>query len=131
MLFPTGILDPDPAILPGAEKALEKWSKSLEIFLRSVPETRVLITIVSGVLAPECLRHPLTKLRRTFWHQQRIAEYIQVSHMMFSQRRFDLTPRVTFAEPVTVDELGVTSGSKGITGLIVERAKQVLADHLE
>jgi hypothetical protein len=130
MLFPTGILDPDPAILPGAEKALENWSKSLEIFLRSVPETKVLVTIVSGVLAQECLRHPLTKLRRTFWHQQRIAEYIQVSQSVFSQRRFDLTPRVTFAEPVTVDELRSESESKGVTEAIVDRARQVLVDHL-
>ena len=130
MLFPTGILDPDPAVLPGADEALGQWSRSVEIFLRAVPETRVLVTIVSGVLAPECLRNPLTKLRRTFWHQQRIAEYIQVSQMIFSGRKLNLTPKVSFAEPLTLEELREEGGSEGITELIVERARQLMAVHI-
>lgn len=129
MLFPTGILDPDPAFMEGADQALDRWSRSLEIFLRSVPEIRVLVTIVSGVLAPECLRNPLTKLRRTSWHQQRIAEYIQISQMLLSRRRFGLTPRVSFAEPLPGEDLLLRAGSEGMTGLIVDRARQLLAEH--
>jgi hypothetical protein len=130
MLFPTGILDPDPAILSGAEEALGKWSRSLEIFLRSVPETKILVTIVSGVLAPECLRNPLTKMRRTFWQQQRIAEYIQVSQMVFSERKYDLSPKVSFAAPVTVEALRLEDGSEGITKAIIDMARGLLANHI-
>ncbi|MFC2026097.1 hypothetical protein ACFLUC_02760, partial [Chloroflexota bacterium] len=58
--FATGQLDPDPAYLPGAYERLADWSSSLEIFLRKVPQSLVLPTIVSGVFATECLRNPIT-----------------------------------------------------------------------
>ena len=129
LIFPTGILDPDPAFLPGADDALGDWSPSLEIFLRKVPQTRVLVTIVSGVLSPSCLRNPLTRLRKEFWQQQRIAEYIQVIQMMFFAKKFNLTPKVTFGEPLTTGELLAAGNSESIMGAIIDQARQVLAIH--
>jgi len=129
LIFPTGILDPDPAFLPGADDALGDWSPSLEIFLRKVPQTKVLVTIVSGVLSPSCLRNPLTRLRKEFWQQQRIAEYIQVIQMMFLAKKFNLTPKVTFGEPLTTGELLAAGNPESIMGAIIDQARQVLAIH--
>ncbi len=129
LIFPTGILDPDPAFLPGAYEALGDWSPSLEIFLRKVPQTRVLVTIVSGVLSPSCLRNPLTRLRKEFWQQQRIAEYIQVIQMMFFAKKFNLNPKVTFGEPLTTSELLAAGNPESIMGAIIDQARQVLAIH--
>ena len=129
LIFPTGILDPDPAFLPGAYEALGNWSSSLEIFLRKVPQTRVLVTIVSGVLSPSCLRNPLTRLRKEFWQQQRIAEYIQVIQMMFFTKKFNLNPKVTFGEPRIYGELLAAGSPEGIMSAIIDQARQVLTIH--
>lgn len=34
LLFPSGTVDPDPALLPGADAALQSWSRSIEIILK-------------------------------------------------------------------------------------------------
>ncbi|MFC2054485.1 1-acyl-sn-glycerol-3-phosphate acyltransferase [Chloroflexota bacterium] len=129
MIFPTGKLDPDPEFLPGADQALELWSDSLEIFLRRVPGTIVIPTIVSGVFAPSTLRNPLTKLRKEFWQQQRIAEYIQVFQMMFLAKKFNLNPKVTFGEPLTTGDLLAAGNHESIMSAIIDQARQVLAIH--
>ena len=50
LIFASGHLDPDPACIPGADAALNDWSRSLEIMLRKAPHTKLLPTIVRGVL---------------------------------------------------------------------------------
>jgi 1-acyl-sn-glycerol-3-phosphate acyltransferase len=129
MIFPTGKLDPDPACLPGAAEALAEWSDSLEIFLRRAPETIVIPTIVSGVFAPSTLRNPLTRLRKEFWMQQRIAEYIQVIQMMFFNKKFGLKPRVTFGEPVRAADIPAESEGGAMMPAIIRAAQAVLAEH--
>ena len=49
-IFPTGVVDPDPDVLPGAYEALENWSPSIELMLKKAPDAQLLVTIVSGVL---------------------------------------------------------------------------------
>ena len=39
LLFARGTIDPDPAFMAGGESELNGWSRSLEIFLGSVPES--------------------------------------------------------------------------------------------
>ncbi len=39
LIFPTGRIDPDPALSPEAVHDLGKWSPSIEIILRHVPQT--------------------------------------------------------------------------------------------
>lgn len=129
MIFPTGKLDPDPACLPGAAEALAEWSDSLEIFLRRAPETIVIPTIVSGVFAPSTLRNPLTKLRKEFWMQQRIAEYIQVVQMMFFNKKYGLKPKVTFGEPLSVADTDVEEDRGAWMPVLIQNAQAVLDEH--
>ena len=129
IIFPTGKIDPDPAFLPGASESIEGWSKSLEIFLRRAPGTKIIPTIVSGVLDPSSLRNPLTKLRREFWMQQRIAEYIQIARMLSFHKKFELTPRVTFGKPVYTGTPVLAGDSSKIMELIKASAKEVLEKH--
>lgn len=65
LVFPGGTIDPDPDFMPGASEQLGRWSRSIEIMVRKVPKTKMLITIVSGVLSAACIRNPLTRLRKT------------------------------------------------------------------
>jgi hypothetical protein len=124
LVFPSGQVDPDPAFLPGTEQALEKWSSSLSLFLRQVPETRLLVTIVDGVLSPTCFYHPLTRLRREQRLKQFLAEFLQVGQQVMFNRRFGLSPRARFAKPLTAVELGSSDNPHAV---IVARAQELLA----
>lgn len=127
LVFASAQVDPDPALLPGAEEALDKWSSSLPLLLRQEPETKVLVTIVSGVLAPSCYRHPLTRLHKEQRMKQFLAEFIQISQQVLFGRHFALTPSVRFAAPLTTTELGDVLDSRAIMVTIKQQARELLA----
>lgn len=99
--FPAGGIEPDPAVLPGASAALERWSESVSIFARLAPETQVAVAMVSGVLSPAAQRHPLTRLRRTQKDREHLAAMLQV---MFAAYK-GVTVRVAFSAPRPAREL--------------------------
>lgn len=125
LIFPSGRIDPDPALLPGAAQRLDSWSPSLEVMLRCAPQTQVLVTIVSGVLASEWLRSPITRLRKELGDRQRIAEFFQVMQQMLFPRDPLVDPAISFSPPVTGAELG----GGDVTRRIVERARALLEAH--
>jgi hypothetical protein len=131
LIFPTGKMDPDPAILPGAPDALARWSPSLELVLRKVPQTQLVVTIVSGVIAPSCLRNPIARLQKELKRQQELAEFIQVVQQLFFGIRETLIPRVTFGEPLTAAELTSQDAPPGSLKAIIENAQRLLASHLQ
>lgn len=126
LLFGHGDIDPDPAFMPHAERDLAAWSHSVEIFLQRVPDLRVVVGIVSGVLDPRCMRHPLTWLRRARPDRQRLAMMLQVIQQMLG-RQFALTPRVSFGEPLDVARLGPADGA---LPAITQQAQLLLQSHL-
>lgn len=128
LTFPTGRVDPDPALLPGAAQALEDWSHSLELFLRQAPETNVVVTIASGVLAAGPLRNPLTRLAVEPWKRQRIAEYVQLIQQLAFRRKFDLRPRISFGAPASASELA--RDPAGARAALLDRARVLLEEHM-
>jgi hypothetical protein len=131
LIFPSGQIDPDPAVLPGAREALEKWSKSIAIMLRRVPETRLVSTITSGVLHEKFTRTPLTFLKNDGVGKRRVMEFIQVIRQLVFKDDLGLKPLVTFDRPVTLDEL---SGGKKVDAgqvlqSIIQRAKVLYEEH--
>lgn len=105
LIFPSGRVEPDPAAVPGALEALSAWSPSVELFLRRVPQTKVLVTIVSGVLSPFFLRNPLIRLWKGIRDPLVIAEVTQVITQMLFSKWVRLKPSISFGLPKTVDEL--------------------------
>jgi hypothetical protein len=128
LLFASAQVDPDPAFLPGARNELQKWSPSLALFLRQVPETVSVVTIVSGVLSPSCFRHPLTRLRKEQRLKQFLAEFLQVSQQVLFGRRFGLVPSIRFAEPLVAAQLGVGRDPQLAKAILFERAEGLLAE---
>jgi 1-acyl-sn-glycerol-3-phosphate acyltransferase len=130
LVYATGVVDPDPALLAGARESLQDWSGSLPLFLRRVPETALVVTIVSGVLAPSCFRHPLTRLRKTQRQKQFLAEFIQIGQQILLDRRFPITPTVRFAPPLTASDVGTGSGaqSTAVMDAIIARAEGLLSE---
>jgi hypothetical protein len=131
MIFPSGLVDPDPEVLPEAEKQLESWSGSLDLVMRKIPETKIVVTIASGVLSPICMHNPLTRLRKKEWEQRKLAEFLQVIQQLALKRRFGLRPRLTFDVAMTGSELLAQSQSPDLHRAIVERARLVLKIHTE
>lgn len=98
LTFPGGRIEPDPAVLPGALEALDRWSSSIDLFARLTPGLAVVPVIVSGVISHAALRNPLTRLRR----QRRDREWLAASLQMLAPALRDVTVRVEFGRPVHV-----------------------------
>jgi len=130
LIFPTAQVDPDPALEPGSEEALGRWSPSVSLVLNRVPQAHLLPAIVSGVMAKECLHNPITHLPKVTWRKRKLAEFLQVSQQLALGRSFSLKPRVSFGQPIVAAELCREAGPSGILPAIVESARSLLAAHL-
>jgi hypothetical protein len=129
LLFASGGIDPDPACMPGAREELNKWSNSLELFLRRVPQTKLQITIVSGILTPRFVNHAFTRFRKKRNDKQRISEFFLVIRQMLSPGEYLSSPQLSFASPLTRDQL-LPSGLKSNIGPeIIQRAQETLSLH--
>jgi hypothetical protein len=127
LIYPTGIVDPDPDIAPGLEESIGTWSGSLEIFLRRAPQTCVVPAIVSSVLSRRYFNNPLVKIPKTAWEKRKLAEMIQVSGQMIANKPIDLTPRLTFGEAACHEKLRDSAGRT--LPAIITRAQQTRIEH--
>jgi len=128
LVYAAGKVEPDPAIFPGAKGALQNWSGSLAWFLRQVPDAVVVVTIVSDVLAPSCLRSPLTRLRKELDRKLFLAETVQIGQQVLFGRRFPLRPQVRFGPPLTAGDLSGGRNGEAARAVIVGQAEQLLAE---
>jgi hypothetical protein len=124
LIFPRGSIEPDPAWMPQADAEFDLWSRSLEIFLKHVPNTQVLVTIVSGVISRAAMRHPITWFRRARPDRQRLAFMYQfIRQMLAGTELFGLTPRVTFGDLVSPEH---TKNREHILQTITQSAHRVM-----
>lgn len=96
LTFPGGRIEPDPAVLPGAVEALDRWSSSVDLFARLTPGLAIVPAVVSGVISPAALRNPLTRLRR----RRRDREWLAATLQMLTPALRDVSVRVQFGRPV-------------------------------
>jgi hypothetical protein len=127
LIYPTGIVDPDPDIAPGLAESIGTWSGSLEIFLRRAPRTCVVPAIVSSVLSPRYFNNPLVKIPKTEWEKRKLAEMIQVSRQMIANQPIHLTPRLTFGIAASGEMLRDLEGH--YLPAIIAQARQTLIEH--
>jgi hypothetical protein len=129
LIFPSGRLDPDPSIYSDAGEGLKRWSRSIEVFLKKVPETQLVLTIASGVLSKEFINHPFTKLFKNDHEQRRIMEFMQVIKQMVMSKPVELHPKVTFDKPLIQNYLQKNTG--GISDIEIQgKSMQLLAKHI-
>ncbi len=128
LIFARGGIEPDPAFMPAPDSEFDLWSRSLQIFLERVPQTRVLVTIVSGVIASEMWRHPITWFRKARPDRQRLAFMMQIAQQVLSgKEKFGLTPRVSFGELIGLREAG---SAENALNRIAETARRLVQSHL-
>lgn len=128
LIFARGGIEPDPDIMPNADAEFELWSRSLEIFLKRVPHTQVLVTIVSGVIARSAFRHPFTWFRRQRPDRQRLAFMFQILRQTLADKElFGLSPRVSFGELIRLSNVETP---EQVLANITTSAQRLLQSHL-
>ena len=100
LIFPSGRIDPDPAVLPGADQALSQWSRSILVFMRKVQEASLVLAITSGVLSEEFIHHPIPRFFRNDHERRRIMEFMQIIKQMVRGKPVSVRPRVSFSQPI-------------------------------
>lgn len=126
LMFPRGGIEPDPAFMRYPDAEFDRWSRSVEILLERVPSTRVLVTIVSGVIAQAAMRHPITWFRRARSDRQRLAFIYQMTRQVLTGKEyFGLTARVTFGEVLS------SANHQTILPEIQHAARRTLKQHLD
>jgi hypothetical protein len=118
LTFPGGKIEPDPAVLPGANEALEHWSASVDLFARLVPDLVVVPVIVSGVLSPAALRNPLTFLRR----RKEDREWLAATFQMLMPALRNVTTRITFGRPIYADD----SADRSVSRATIVEARRLI-----
>lgn len=104
-LYPAGRLEPDPAVLPGALESIQGWHRSVDLFLRTVPQARLVPVVASHILLPRFVHHPIARSRRKVRDQQRTAEMLQILAQVARRGQHLLRPRVRFGQPYSHAEL--------------------------
>jgi len=129
LIFARGGIEADPAFMPNPDAEFELWSRSLEIFLKRVPETCVIATIVSGVIARSAFHNPITWMRRNRPDRQRLAFMLQMIRQIMTGREcFGLVPRVSFGKTIGLSD---TKNSKDALHEITQSARNTLHSHLD
>lgn len=123
LTFPGGQIDPDPRSMPGAAAALDGWSASTGVFVRMEPRVQVLPVIVSGVIAPQSLTHPLTRLRRSPRDRERLAATLQILARVFLPKIWPVHVHVEILPPIPGSELMSDTDPQAITRAAVERIR--------
>lgn len=128
LIFPRGDIEPDPAWMPHPDAEFHHWSRSLEIFLKQVPGTQVLVTITSGVITKNAMHHPITWFRTNRPDRQRLAFMVQmIRQMLAGKELFGLTPRVTFGDLISTKN---TIDRERMLQMITASAHRVLKEHM-
>lgn len=126
LLFARGGIDPDPSFMADCEEELGKWSRSLEVFLHSVPQTRIVTSIVSHVIEPSYMHHPLTWLKRARPDRQRLAMMMQLIQQMLG-KQLDIVPRVSFGEVIDPNRY---ASAEHVLPVVAESAQRLMKSHL-
>ena len=130
LLYGFGHIDPDPAVYDDAVSNIDHWSPSIDLFLKAVPETRLLPTVVSHVVSSKWRNSILYRLRKDLVDRRRLVEFGQVIYQLLFPHRLMSMPLISFGQPATVEELRSESRSGLLLPAVIARAKDLLADHI-
>lgn len=123
LTFPAGQIEPDPACMPGASASLQQWSTSLAVFARLVPGLVIVPVIVSGVIWPAALHHPLTHLRRQAQDRERLAATLQIAAQTLLGNR-PIAVRVSFGPALQAAQL--PEDSAGLVQAVTFQAQHLI-----
>jgi len=125
LILPSGKLDPDPLhFREAARQALSRWSASLNLILSKAPQANLVLAINTGFVAAEYLRNPFVRLQPNDERRQKLAEFFQVIHQVFFNRRISSQPGIVFGEPISSSK--IISGAGDVQTQIIKAASRLL-----
>lgn len=126
LIFPSGHIGPDPGVLPGGRANISTWSRSLMLFLRRVPESRLQLTYLSHTVLPSFFDHSISR-RRSGVARQILAQYLQtVAQVLFPRRPLPL-PKLSFHRPISLQDL---ESSADPFEALLDHARALLDEHI-
>ena len=96
--------------------------------LRQVPDTRILLAIVSGVVSPHIRWNPPVKLAGDDHKQRSFAEIMQVIQQMILTNSIDLSARQTFSSPLSNADLARLGES--LLEVMITKERSLLDIHM-
>lgn len=129
--FGSGLIEPDPAIFPVDDAVFARWSASIEVLMRKVPEAQIIPTIASNVLLKRFAQHPLTRLRRDAMDRRRLAEFMQVIQQLVFPKSVEAKPSISFGSPFDLAALEAHGAQRRRMPAILARVRDQLAYHLQ
>jgi hypothetical protein len=131
LLYGFGHIDPDPSVYDDAPAYIDGWSPSIDLFMKTVPGARLQLTCVSHVVSLKWRNSLLYHLRSKPLDRRRLVEFGQVISQLLFPRRLMLAPMISFALPVTREELRRETGCEQVLPSVIRRAKSLLDEHME
>lgn len=104
LLFPRGIWEPDPAVMPGARAQLSSWSRSIGHFLSRVPETYLAPVFVSGVISRQAARSALVNLGKNWRKRSEIMSILSLIGQFSSLKDWLVSPNVYIGRSWRADQ---------------------------
>jgi 1-acyl-sn-glycerol-3-phosphate acyltransferase len=124
LTFPAGRIEPDPDVYPGALESLHTWTDSAGVFLRFVPETRILPMLVRNVLWKKAVHNPITRLKKDREGREKLGAALQLlAQVIFDLRSTIVTVQV--GEPVALEDIGSTD-LPAIHAAVLARMKHLI-----
>ena len=127
IIFPSGRLEPEPAMMPGAAAAIDQWSASIGIFLSKVPETRLLPVLISQTLSPKAWHSWPAKLPKAPKRQHQAAMGWQfVKQRVSKDPAWKLPLRIDTGKGKTAMELDPSLDPKKLAQAVQDEMKALL-----
>lgn len=127
IIFPSGRLEPEPAMMPGAAAAIDQWSASIGIFLSKVPETRLLPILISQTLSPKAWHSWPAKLPKAPKRQHQAAMGWQfVKQRVSKDPAWKLPLRIDTGKGKTAMELDPSLDPKKLAQAVQDEMKALL-----
>ena len=119
VLFPSGCLEPDPALYAGGLESLKKWSESLGVLLSKVPESMVQLILTQNVLTREAWEHPITRLAKTDRKKHQVGMILQIIVQSLFDR-WKLPVKMTMPAPIPAESLSSSMDWRSLNTAIKE-----------
>jgi hypothetical protein len=126
ILFPAGQIEPDPASMPGALESLQSWSESLSVFARLVPEVKIVVAIISGVIWPASIHNPFVRIRKHQKDRESMGAALQVLANVLLPYYRPVTTRVAFSHAFQPDERGIANDANSLRQVVLAQASRLI-----
>lgn len=127
LTYPAGKIEPDPDFLTGATGSLDSWSRSAGVLANLAPNTKIIPTLVTGVLWKKIFYHPLTKIKKTKKEKENMGAALQLlGHIMLNTG--PLNVKIQFAKPISAASTNSKNPSS-IQTKIIKSMRQLIKVH--